>query len=69
MMSVGFPETAESLLNLVPAPCDRPSASSPQRISSPLLTVSKVSESDGFKPCQFECEGTEGFKQVCALAC
>ena len=30
---------------------------------------SKVGGSDSFKPCHVECEGTEGFKQVCALAC
>ena len=29
---------------------------------------SKVSGPDGFKPCHFECEGTEGSKQVYALA-
>ena len=28
----------------------------------------KVSGIDDSKPCQFECEGTEGFKQVYALA-
>ena len=67
-MSGEFPETAELLLNSVPAPCVRPSASSPRRISGPLSTLSKVSWSDDFKPCHFECEWTEGFKQVCALA-
>ena len=30
--------------------------------------VDTDSEIDGFKRCQFECEGTEGFKQVRALA-
>ncbi len=27
--------------------------------------MSKVSGSDGFKPCHVECEGTEGFRQMC----
>ena len=31
--------------------------------------MSKVSGSDGLKSCHVECEGTEGFRQVCALAC
>ena len=50
-MSEKFPGTAELLLNSVPVPCVRPSASSPRR-----------SGFDGFKPCHVECEGTEGFK-------
>ena len=38
-------------------------------ISGPKSTLSKVSGSDDFKSCHFECEGTKGFKQVCPLAC
>ena len=34
----------------------------------PVSTVSKVSGPDSFKPCHFECDGTEEFKQVYALA-
>ena len=30
--------------------------------------MSKVNWSNGSEPCHFECEGTEGYKQVCALA-
>ena len=30
--------------------------------------MSKVSGSDGFRPCHVECEWTEGFKQACARA-
>ena len=29
--------------------------------------MSKVSGSDGFKPCHFECEGTEGFSKCVHL--
>ena len=59
-----FPEMAELPMNSVLVPCFKLLASSPLRISG----LSKVSESDGFKPCHFECEGTQGFKQVCVLA-
>ena len=68
-MSEEFPGTAELLLNSVPAPCIRPLASSLWRISRLYLIVSKVSGSDGFKPCHFEGEETEGYKQECALGC
>ena len=67
-MSEESPGMTELQLSSAPAPCVRPPASSPRWISSPQSTVSKVSGIDGSKPCHFECEGTEGFKQVYALA-
>ena len=67
-ISEEFPGTAELLLNSVPVPGVKPSASSPPTISGPWLTVSKVSGSDVSKPCHVECERTEWSKQVCAFA-
>ena len=56
-MSEEFSGIAELLLNSVPVPCVTPSASSPQRISGPLSTLSKVSGSDDFKPCTLNVRG------------
>ena len=68
-MNVGGISRDGRVTNLVSVPCLRLSASSFRRISRPLLTLSKVNGTDGFKPCHVECEGTEEFKQVCTLAC
>ena len=59
---------AEQILSSSPATCDSPLASSPPGISGPWSPVSKVSGTNGSKPCNFESEGIEGTKQVCALA-
>ena len=67
-MLAELPGMTELALSSAPVPCVRPSASLPRRISGPESTVSKVDGIDGSKPCHFECEGIEGFKQVYTLA-
>ena len=41
--------------------------SQPRRTSRPYMTLCKKVSKDAYKSCYLECEGTEGFEQVCAL--